>query len=120
MAEVAINMNIMSWKLLGKCIAWGFVIEAPILAWSISVEDRSHVSVIPGILFVFHFASYGLTRISLFLFQQHLSNEMMNRLGFSLMGSFQAIIIGSLLFIGKLKKQHASESKGRADGGETR
>jgi len=113
------DMNTTSWKLFGKCVAWGFVIEAPILAWSISVEDRSHVSIIPGILFVFHFASYCLMRISLFPFERHLSSEMMNRLDFWLMGSFQAILIGSLLFIRKAKKQHASESKeGLHPGGE--
>src|SRR5205807_8601205 len=99
--------------LFGKCVAWGFVIEAPILAWFYSVRDRFHVSVIPGILFVFHFASYCLARIFLFPFERHISNETMNILGYPLLGIIQTVIIGSLLFIRNLKMQGAPESGGR-------
>src|SRR2546423_6368329 len=106
-------MNTASCKLFGKWLAWKFVIEAPIVVWFYSARDRFHVSVIPGILFVFHFASYCLMRISLFPFERHMSDETMNTIGYPLMGIFQAIIIGSLLFIRKLKMQGAPESRPR-------
>jgi hypothetical protein len=96
-------MNTAPYKLFEKCVAWGFVIEAPILIWFYSVRDRFHVSVVPGILFVFHFVSYCLMRIFLLPFERHISDETMNTLGYPLMGIFQAIIIGSLFFIRKLK-----------------
>jgi prolipoprotein diacylglyceryltransferase len=96
-------------RLLGRCIAWGFFIEAPVLAWFLSVQTRAHVSMIPGILFVFHFASYCLMRIFLFPFERRISDETMNWLGYSLIGCLQAIIIGCALFVHRLQKQRTSE-----------
>lgn len=99
------------WKLLGRCIAWGFAIEAPILAWFLSVQDRMHVSMIPGILFVFHFASYALSVFLLRPLNGRISTVASNWLGISLMGCFQAILIGGLVFLAKLAKQRASMSE---------
>src|SRR5260370_1037077 len=71
-------------KLLGRCIAWGFAIEAPILALFLSLQDRMHISIIPGILFVFHLPSYYLTRFLLAAFRSHISTSEYNSLGASL------------------------------------
>jgi len=64
---------------------------------------------IPGILFVFHFASYCLMRIFLFPFERRISDEMMNWLVYSLMGCLQAIMIGCALFVHRLQKQRTAE-----------
>jgi hypothetical protein len=97
-------------KLLGRGIAWGFLIEAPILAWFLSVQDRMHVSVIPGMLFVFHLGSYYLMRFFLWPVENHVSTSIFNWLGYSLMGCLQAIMIGSALFVSRLQKKRTSEA----------
>jgi hypothetical protein len=97
-------------KLLGGCMAWGFAIEAPMLAWFISVQDRFHVSVIPGMLFVFHLASYFLMRLFLWPIENHVSTSAFERLAYLVMGCLQAIIIGSALFAVRLqRRQKTSE-----------
>ncbi len=97
-------------KLLGRCIAWGFAIEAPILALFLSLQDRMHISIIPGILFVFHLPSYYLTRVLLAAFRAHISTVEYNWLGASLMGCLQATIIGTLIFLARLKNYWNSRS----------
>ena len=87
------------WKAFVKCIGWGVAIEAPMLAWFLSTQDRMHVSMIPGMLALPHFASYGLTMLLLWPLRGHISRATENWLGFSLMGVFQAILIGGLIFL---------------------
>jgi hypothetical protein len=89
------------WKVFVRCIGWGVAIEAPILAWFLSIQDRMHVSMIPGMLFVPHVFSYGLTMLLLRPLHGHISKATENWLGFSLMGVFQVILIGGLLFLAK-------------------
>jgi hypothetical protein len=60
-----------------------------------------HVSMIPGMLFVPHVFSYGLTMLLLRPLHGHISTTTENWLGFSLMGVFQVILIGGLLFLAK-------------------
>ncbi len=103
-------------KLLGRCIAWGFAIEAPILALFLSVQDRMHISVIPGILFVFHLPSYYLTRVLLAPLSAHISTVEYNWLGTSLMGCLQATIIGTVIFLAKLKDYWNSRSGDSSSG----
>src|SRR5215471_5146061 len=92
-------------KLFGRCLAWGVAIEAPFLVWFLSIQDRMHASVIPGILFVFHLLSYCLTRLLLWPVEKHVSASTFNLLAYSLMGCLQAIMIGSALFASKLKNR---------------
>jgi hypothetical protein len=101
-------------KLLGGCMAWGawgFAIEAPMLAWFISVQDRFHVSVIPGMLFVFHLASYFLMRLFLWPIENHVSTSAFERLAYLVMGCLQAIIIGSALFAVRLQRRQKLRSQ---------
>src|SRR2546430_3364906 len=96
-------------KLLASCMAWGFAIEAPMLAWFISVQDSMHVSVIPGMLFVFHLASYFLMRVFLSPIENHISMSAFNRLAYLLMGCLQAVIMGSTLFAFRRQRMQRSE-----------
>ena len=90
-------------KLLARCVTWGFVIEAPILALFLSLQYRMHISVIPSILFVLHLPSYFLTGVLLAPLRAHISTVEYNWLFSSLMGCLQATIIGTLIFLAKLK-----------------
>lgn len=97
-------------KMLGRSIAWGFAVEAPILVWFLLVQDRMHVSAIPSILFLFHIPGYYLANVLLGPLKAHVSSVEYNWLGTSLMGCLQATIIGMVFFLARLKKYWNSRS----------
>ncbi len=103
-------------KLLGRSIAWGFAVEAPILGLFLSVQDRMHISAIPSILFVFHLPGYYLARVLLAPLSAHVSTAEYNWLGTSLMGCLQASIIGTFIFLAKLKDYWNSRSVDSSSG----
>ena len=78
-----------SWKLYFECLAWGAAIEAPLLAWLLSVKDEFHVSIIPHLLFLVHIPGYLLTYPLLVSLHHLISNTAENRIGYSLLFFFR-------------------------------
>ena len=81
-----------------KALVLGVAIEIPLILWFNSTQGDAHISMVPGILFVFHLPSYFLMRLILLPFEGHLSDTAFNSLGISLMAIFQAVLIASIVF----------------------
>ncbi len=93
-----------AWKSLGKCVVAGFAIEIPMLAWFLSVQDRMHVSMVPGVLFIFQLPGYFLMFVLMWPFKAHVSTATYNWVGELLLCCVQAVMIGGVLFLARLKK----------------
>lgn len=95
-------------KQLGRCIAWGFVIEAPMLWWLISVQNRLHSLILPA-LAAFHMFSLYLSYAILWPFHKRMSESTANWIGFPMIGIFNAILIGCALFMFRFKSGRQPE-----------
>ena len=99
-----------SWKLYFQCIAWGAVIEAPILAWFLSVKDDFHVSVIPGLLVFLQVVGFSLSYVLLAPFEHSLSESSQGLIGFPLIFFLQSIAYGTVIYVFKRKHELPSAS----------
>jgi hypothetical protein len=103
-----------SWKLYLQCIAWGAVIEAPILAWFLSVRFQFHVSVIPALLVFLQIVGFALSYVLIAPFQHSLSENMQNLIGLPLIFFFQSIAFGTVIYGLKSKDElHSDGDKSR-------
>jgi hypothetical protein len=66
-------------------------------------QYRMHTTMIPSILFVFHLPSYYLTSLALGPLETHLSPAAYNWLVTAMMGCLQAVVIGVLILLFKLR-----------------
>jgi hypothetical protein len=98
-----------SWKFYIQCVAWGAVIEAPLLAWDVSEQGYLNGSAL--FLMWFHMPGYLLSYHMLAPFRHSISSSAANRIGYSLIFFFQAILIGTVIYIFRRKGVIRSDSE---------
>jgi hypothetical protein len=97
-----------SWKLYFQCVAWGAVIEAPLLAWFVSEQGYLNVSAL--FVALFHMPGYLLAYPLIAPFHHRTSTMAEIRSGYSLLFFFQTIVIGTVIYIYRRKEVLPSDS----------
>jgi hypothetical protein len=100
-----------AWKLYLQCIAWGAVIEAPLLAWFFSVRFQFHVSVIPALLVLLQIVGFALSYFLMVPFEHSLSESAQNLIGYPLIFLFQSIAFGTVIYGLRGKDKSLYDSK---------
>jgi hypothetical protein len=85
-------------KRLLRCIALGFVIEAPMFWWYMSVRDALHTASFV-LLTLFHIVSLSITYWALSPLFKRVSESAIYWPGYAMIGILQAMLIGGLIFI---------------------
>jgi hypothetical protein len=95
-------------KRLLRCIALGFVIEAPLLWWLVSAL-QGPLSLPSLLVTCFHMISLSLSGLILRPFVKQMSYSTANWIGYPIVGVLQAILVGCALFVFTIKSDRPPE-----------